>query len=299
MKHYSSIIIGHITVDQNIDHLGNEIMIPGGAVVYSSASSYALGHHVLAVTKVAEKDRERLSAFTLPKEDIICLDAKQSTNMYNRYLTPDKERRICVCKSIGDPFTAEDIPKNIEADIYHFAGLVYGDFSCDMMKEASKLGKVAVDVQACLRHVNLEDNGSMYFEDWKDKKEMLPYIDFLKTDAAEAEIMTGLHDRYEAAKLLYSWGAKEILITHNTEVLVFDGEAFYTCPIRARNLSGRTGRGDTTFSAYINERLKNDIKTSLLYATATVSLKMETPGPFKGTRADVEKYIDEFYGDVK
>lgn len=299
MKKYSSVIIGHITADQNIDHLGNEVFIPGGAVVYSSASAYALGHHVLAVTKVAQKDRERLSAFTLPQEHILCLDAKQSTDMYNRYLTPDKERRISVCKSIGDPFSWDDIPEDVETDIYHFAGLVYGDFTCDMMKAASKHGKVAVDVQACLRHVNTEDNGSMYFEDWKDKKKMLPYIDFLKTDAAEAEIMTGLEDRYEAAKLLYSWGAKEVLITHNSEVLVYDGEKFCTCPIRARNLSGRTGRGDTTFAAYINERLQNDIKTSLLYATATVSLKMETPGPFKGSRADVEKYINEFYSDIK
>lgn len=299
MKKYSSAIIGHITIDQNIDHLENEVTIPGGAVVYSSASAYALGHKVLAVTKVAKNDRERLTAFTIPEEDIYCINSEKSTNMYNHYLTPDKERRICVCKSVGTPFSVEDIPTDIDAEIYHFAGLLYGDFNNDMIKEMAKRGKVAVDVQACLRHVNLEDNGSMYFEDWKDKKEMLPYIDFLKTDAAEAEIMTGLEDRYEAAKMLHSWGAKEVVITHNTEVIAYDGENFCSCPIRARNLSGRTGRGDTTFAAYINERLNSDMKTALLYATATVSLKMEVPGPFKGTRADIDAYIDEFYGDVK
>ena len=95
---------------------------------------------------------------------------------------------------------------------------------------------------------------------------------------------------------MHSWGAKEILITHNTEVLVYDGKEFYTCPIKARNLSGRTGRGDTTFAAYICERLSKNIPEALLTATATVSLKMETPGPFGGTRADVEKYIADFYG---
>ena len=36
---------------------------------------------------------------------------------------------------------------------------------------------------------------------------------------------------------------------------------------------------------------------ALLYATALVSLKMETPGPFKGTREDVLRYIREFYGE--
>jgi hypothetical protein len=39
----------------------------------------------------------------------------------------------------------------------------------------------------------------------------------------------------------------------------------------------------------------HDIPASLLYATACVSLKMETPGPFTGTRADVEQYIADFY----
>ena len=74
----------------------------------------------------------------------------------------------------------------------------------------------------------------MAFHDWAEKKQYLPVIDYLKTDAAEAEILTGLTDRAEAAKLLYSWGAKEVLITHNTEVLAYDGERIYTCPIKAR-----------------------------------------------------------------
>ena len=297
MKHYSSVIIGHITMDRNVDHLGNEMRLAGGAVIYSSASAYALGHNVLALTKVAKKDQERLSAFTVPAENLICIDCESSSDMYNQYFTADKERRKCVCLSVGTPFEAEDIPDDITADIFHFAGLVYGDFSNDLIKAASERGKVAVDVQTCLRHVDTENGGTMYFEDWKDKKEMIPYIHFLKTDAAEAEILTGLTDRYEAAKMLHSWGAKEVVITHNTEVIAYDGNEFCSYPIKSRNLSGRTGRGDTTFAAYINERLSHSMADALLYATATVSLKMETPGPFKGTREDVEAYIEEFYKD--
>lgn len=294
MKHYESVIIGHISMDNNIDHLGNGAFVCGGAVLYSSASAYALGHKVAAITRLAEKDSERLFEFTIPKEDVYAVWCESSTTMKNVYLTPDKERRNSSCLSVGTPFELSDIPDGISADIYHFAGLVYGDFPNEMIKECAKKGKIAVDVQTCLRHVNT-DTGEMYFEDWADKKEMLPYIDFLKTDAAEAEIMTGTSDRYEAAKILYGLGTKEVLITHNTEVIAYDGEKIYSCPIRARNLSGRTGRGDTTFAAYINERLTNNIEQSLLYATATVSLKMETPGPLKETRADIESYIKEIY----
>ena len=175
----------------------------------------------------------------------------------------------------------------------HFAGLVYGDFDGELIRESAKHGKVAVDVQCMLRHV--EPDKTMAFHDWADKKEILPLIDYLKTDAAEAEILTGTNDRVKAAHMLHEWGAKEVMISHNTELLVYDGEKIYTCPIKARNLSGRTGRGDTAFAGYINERQHASVEEALLWATALVSLKMETPGPFRGCREDVEAYINEFY----
>ena len=294
MKHYESIIIGHITEDINIDHEDNSVRICGGAVLYSSASACALGHKVAAVTKLKKADAARLEQFRLPQEDIYVSYCDNSTTIRNKYYTADKERRDCVCLSRGTPFTLADLPADISGDIYHFAGLIYGDYADGMIEACAEKGAVAVDVQGCLRHADPE-TGNMFFEDWADKKKLLPFITYLKTDAAEAEILTGTADRAEAAKILHSWGAKEILITHNTEVLCYDGKVIYTCPIKARNLSGRTGRGDTTFAAYLTERLHSDPQAALRYATATVSLKMETPGAFCGTRADVEQYLKDFY----
>lgn len=291
---YDVLTIGHISLDFNIDYLDNQIIEIGGAVIYSSAAAYALGHKVGAVTKLAAEDKERLEALVIPKEDVFFVESKKSTSIRNKYFTADKERRACTCISQADSFEIEDIP-NVDADIYHFAGLIYGDFDGKLIKELSKKGKIAVDVQATLRHQDASDGGRMYFEDWADKKELLPYVDFLKTDAAEAEILTGTSDRKKAAKMLYDWGAKEICITHNTEVLAYDGVNYYTCPIKARNLSGRSGRGDTTFASYITERLHNDIATSLLWATATVSLKMEKPGALQVKRDAIQEYINEFY----
>ena len=95
---------------------------------------------------------------------------------------------------------------------------------------------------------------------------------------------------------MHDWGVPEVMISHNAEMLVYDGKRIHTCPVKARNLSGRTGRGDTTFGSYLAMRLAGaDVDEALLYATACVSLKMETPGVFAGTRADVEDYIHRFY----
>jgi len=292
MKRYDSFVIGHISIDENI-YQGEVAKEIGGAVFYSSCASYAIGHKIGILTKLSPQDRKYLEAFIIPQENITALDSRNTTSIRNIYHSADREGRTCTALSIADPFTIEDMPNNIASQIYHFAGLISGEFDSGMIKFLYNKGKVALDVQGFLRNVG--EDKEMVFKDWKKKKEYLPYIDYLKTDAAEAEIMTGTKDRKKAAEMLFGWGAKEIMITHNKEVLIYNGKKHYTCPLKPRNLSGRTGRGDTCFSAYITERLNKDIEDALLFASALVSLKMEKPGPFRGTRDDVEDYIKKFY----
>ena len=292
MKRYNTFVMGHISIDENI-YQGEFVKEIGGAVVHSSCTSYAIGYKTGILTKLSFRDKDYLEAFTIPKEDIFALDSKNTTSIRNIYLNPDRERRICIALSIADPFTIDDIPDNIHSQIYHFAGLISGEFDNEMIKFLHNKGKVALDVQGFLR--NAGENKKMIFKDWEEKKEYLPFIDYLKTDAAEAKIMTGTTDRKIAAKILFEWGAKEVMITYNKEVLIYDGRKYCIFRLKPRNISGRTGRGDTCFSAYITERLNKDIKEALLFASALVSLKMEKPGPFKGTRDEVEDYIKKYY----
>lgn len=294
---YDLLSIGHISLDYNVDFTGHQVIEVGGAVIYSSAAAYASGIHNGVVTKVAPKDRERLKEFVIPVEDIFYIPSASSTSIMNQYHTADKERRTCTCICQADSFRLEDIP-SVDCDVYHLAGLIYGDYADGLIEALSKRGKVAVDVQTMLRHAD-GDGKEMYFADWKDKIRLLPYVHYLKTDAAEAEILTGQSDRYRAAEILFGWGAKEIVITHNTEVLCYDGNELHTCPIRARSLKGRSGRGDTTFAAYLAKRPTMDCKDALLWATATVSHKMENVGPYRGNELTIKNYIDEFYGDIK
>ena len=284
--------MGHISIDENI-YQREDVKEIGGAVVYSSCASYAVGHKTGILTKLSFQDKDCLEVFTIPEEDIFALSSQNTTSIRNIYHSADRERRTCTALSVADPFTIDDIPNNIASQIYHFAGLIYGEFDSKIIKFLHSKGKIALDVQGFLRTAG--KNKEMVFRDWKEKKEYLPFIDYLKTDAAEAEIMTGTKDRKKAAEMLFGWGAKEIMITYNKEVLIYNGEKYYTCPLKPRNLSGRSGRGDTCFSAYITERLNKNIEDALLFASALVSLKMERPGPFSGTRNEVENYIKKYY----
>lgn len=291
MKTYDLMIIGPATRDINIDYTGAEDRSAGGAVIFCTPAARSVGGNVFAAVKIAPEDRDILDVLRMDGEDVALLPSGKTTLMRNEYFTADRERRNSSCPAQSDPILPEEIP-DVPCKLYHLAGLLYGDFPNALIERLREKALVSADAQGFLRH---NEGGKMCFHDWADKMTYLPCMDFFKTDAAEAEILTGLTDRAEAARTLYGWGAKEVLITHNTEVLVYDGKEIYTCPIKARSLGGRTGRGDTTFACYVNERLTQDIPAALRTATALVSLKMETPGPYMGTRADVEAYIKEFY----
>ncbi len=292
MVPYDLMIVGPATRDRNTDYTGAEEYIVGGAVTYCTPAAMAAGARVFAAVKANGADRDVLDAFHVDRGDMVLLPSAATTLMSNKYFTPDRERRQCGCQAQSDPVTLEEIP-DVPCRLYHLAGLLYGDFPNSLIEGLHDRGMVSADAQGFLRH---NEGGELRFHDWADKMRYLPYMDFFKTDAAEAEILTGLTDRAAAAKQLYAWGAKEVMVSHNSEIMVYDGSQVHTCPIKARNLTGRTGRGDTTFGSYLAMRMLGaDVAQALLYATACVSLKMETPGPFRGTRADVEDYIRQFY----
>lgn len=305
-KMFDSMIIGQVCLDTNTDYDGTVEHRPGGAVLFSGNAAGAIGHNTAVVPKGNPKHIDMQAVFAEnPNVTVFERFSETTTLMENTYFTPDRERRRQLSPESIEPYTAADLP-DADARIYHLAGLVTGDISGDMIRacyeRTEKLREagaddrvgVALDVQCMLRAVEPDKTLKLY--DWAEKKEYLPYIRYFKTDAAEAEMLTGLTDREAAARLMCSWGAKEVMITHNTEVIVCDGENIYRAPLKPRNLSGRTGRGDTTFAGYINERLDHDIQTALNFAASLVSLKMETPGPFTGTREDVYRYMDEVMG---
>lgn len=293
MKHFDIMILGQLSLDINQDYGGHVEKVVGGAVLCSGFAAAASGARVAVLAKGNPAEADPAAAFAArPEITVYPVPSAHCTSISNTYLTADRERRICKALSHIEPYAPADLPADAEASIYHVAGLMVGDIGEDMIEEASRRGDCAVDVQCLLRR---DEGGEMVFRDWERKLEFLPKIRYLKTDAAEAEILTGLSDRYEAARQLYAWGAKEIMITHNTEVIVYDGQSFCAEPLKARSLIGRTGRGDTTFAGYLAKRLQGGIPEATRYAAALVSLKMETPGPFMGTEEDVRAYIREFY----
>ena len=285
MTHYDLLILGAVSKDIIITPEDTEYSI-GGAVVYSSVALQHLGAKILAVTKLHPDDRPALEIFERHNVPHLARESASTTSIRNTYHTADRDRRTCEAIGMVEPFTLDDVPGDVTADVYYLGGLMKGEFPEPFVLAMTERGRVAIDAQGFMR---VNENGPMVFRDWDNKRGIIGAVHYLKTDAAEAETLTGEQDRFKAIKILASWGAKEIMLTHHTEVLVCVEGEICAAPFTAQNLSGRTGRGDTCFASYCYWRLRHTPEEACRFAAEVTSRKMERPGPFTGSIEDVLK----------
>lgn len=282
MPKYDMMIIGHIT-DDTLEYQGKVTGFTGGAAYFSSFAAKRAQAKIYLVTKLAKKDFGVLDELRREGIEILAISSPQTTSIANIFESNDLDKRRTTLRFQADPFKSEDIP-NVETAIYYLAGLFIGEIPNVLIEYLSKKGKVGLDLQAMLRS---NEDVRFPFKDWTEKERYLPMVAYVKADSQESEVVAGTSDRERAAKMLYQWGAREVMITHSSEVIVYDGKKIYQAPFNPRNLSGRTGRGDTCFGSYVAWRLRHGIEESVRYAAALTSIKMEKPGPFLGTINDV------------
>jgi sugar/nucleoside kinase (ribokinase family) len=126
------------------------------------------------------------------------------------------------------------------------------------------------------------EHDDLIFKPWAEMAEGLSQVTYLKVDRAEAEHLTRETDLRTAGRKLAEYGPREILLTQSSGLTVYAGGKIFQAPFTPRTLAGRTGRGDTCFSAYIGRRLNTGPGESTRWAAAVTTLKQERPGPWQG-----------------
>jgi sugar/nucleoside kinase (ribokinase family) len=294
-KKYDITFVGHMCYDEIIPFGGQPHIAPGSAVLCGAMVAPRVGKKVAAVVKMAKKDELICQPMKDLGVDIYVVPSEETT--YSRvfhYSANVDERKLTLVKSAGF-ISIDDVPK-LDSTCVHLAGISDTEFDMPLMRGLKARGySLSADMQSFVRHVD-PANREIEFSDVADKKEIASMMDKLKLDIVEAKILTGTDDLEKAAVMVESWGCPEVMITHSQGVLArVKGKTYYE-KFSNSNVSGRTGRGDTTFSAYLSWRLDHDPAESLKFAAALVSIKMETPGPFKGTLEDVLERIKEKHG---
>jgi sugar/nucleoside kinase (ribokinase family) len=288
---YDITFVGHMCYDEIIPFEGEPHIAPGSAVLCGAMVAARVGKKVAAVVKMAEKDQHILKAMQDVGVDTYLIPSDETT--YSQVLHESEnmdERTLTLVKSAG-LISISDVPP-LKTTCAHLAGISDTEFDMELIKGLkSRDYSLSTDMQSFVRHVT--PSRVIEYSDVADKKEIATVMDKLKLDIVEARILTGTDDLEKAAVIIESWGCPEVLITHSEGVLARVNGTTYYEKFSNSNVSGRTGRGDTTFAAYLSQRLDHEVAESLKFAAALVSIKMESPGPFNGTLEDVYKRLKE------
>ncbi len=284
---YDVAFVGHYTKDTIVSPFGTRV-VDGGACNYGANVAIRMGLKVAVVTRLAEEDLNVVEGLRQLGVDVFARMTPKSTCLRLVYPTSDVDQRTIHVTSVAGPFTPQET-QPLDARAFLIGASMRREVGLEVIEAlARKEPLLAADIQSFLR---VNRGGVLVVEPWPERERVLSHLDVLKTDAVEAELLTGVSDIHLAAKTIADLGPSEIVLTHRDGVLVYAGDQFYEAAFFPRELVGRSGRGDTTVAAYVSKRLTAAPGEATVWAAAVASLKMEAEGPFRREMGEVEELI--------
>jgi sugar/nucleoside kinase (ribokinase family) len=288
---YDIAFVGHYTKDTIISSSGTRV-VDGGACNYGANVAARMGLRTAVVTRLAEEDSHVFDDLRELGVTVVARATARSTCLRLVYPTTDVDQRTIYVSSSAGPFTPQEV-RSLDARAFCIGASMRSEVGLDVIQElAGKRSLLSADIQSFLR---VNEDGVLVATSWPDKKKVLAHIDVLKTDAVEAELLTGTHDIREAARIITGFGPDEVVLTHREGLLVLAEGQFFEAAWFPRKLVGRSGRGDTTIAAYVAKRLSSPPSEATVWAAAVASLKMEAEGPLRRPIRDVEELIARRY----
>ncbi len=290
---YDVVYVGNYTKDTIVSPAGITY-VDGGAVNYAAHAGARLGYHVAVVTHLAKEEERVVRKFREAGVDCFVTYTPRSTCMKLEYPTTDPDIRSLAVACTAGSITASEI-EGLTTRAAVIGTSLRGEVGFDVIQAFLQKGVLlAADMQGFVRVLRGE---SLCYEPWDEMPATLACLDILKSDAVEAEFLTGERDIYQAAKSFAQMGPKEIVLTHRDGLLVYANDQYHEAGFYPSKLDGRSGRGDTCLGAYTALRLSKPPQQAVVWAAAVTSLKMETLGPFNRSIQEVEELIDNKYVD--
>ena len=239
MSTYDLVTIGNYTKDTIVSAAGTR-HVDGGGYSYAAHAAHLRGISIAAVTRLAAEDRGSTDALRAKGIDVHIIESPRSTLMRLEYPTDNVDERTLTVAAVADPFTP-DLLRDFHARAFVVNGSARGEASLEVMQSLkAKGGLLCADLQGFIRVVS--DTGRLEYQPWPEQAEILALVDILKTDAVEAEFMTGEADIHEAAAKLAAFGPGDIVLTHRDGLLVRSGGKYHEAGFHPDELRGRCPR---------------------------------------------------------
>ena len=291
MKSYDVLYIGNYTKDTIVSPAGTRV-VDGGAVNYAAHAAARLGARVAVITRLAREDEHVVEKLRAAGIDCYPTYTPASTLLKLEYPTRDPDVRTLSVVSVAGAISPADLD-GLEAPAAVIGSSLRGEVGLDVIRDLKDRGmQVAADMQGFVRVLHGQE---LRYKPWEEMESTLALLDVVKSDAVEAEFLTGQTDLRKAAEFYARLGPREIVLTHKDGLLLHADGELHQMRFYPGRIEGRSGRGDTCLGTYVAMRLRMPPHEAGLWAAAVTSLKMESPGPFDRSIQEVRDLIRDKY----
>jgi sugar/nucleoside kinase (ribokinase family) len=285
MQPYDIVFVGQLGTGIIIPFEGSPFLEQASPVLFAAIAASYLEKKIAAVTRVSESEEYLLEPLSSAGVDLF-VQRGETVQYRVVFATADIDQRQPFLIKGGEQFVIGDIPP-FESRLVHLCCVGARQFQLDLMRGLRTRGfRLSVDMQGFVLQPDGE-TGALHLKDVQEKKEILTMADFVKLDTLEAKALTGTDVLHDQANILEDWGSSETIITSSEGALAQRAGKSIFAKFTNRSTRGRMGRGDTLIGSYLARRPDHSVEDSLQFAAALASIKMESPGPFRGSLKDV------------
>ncbi len=267
---YDLVVIGNPTI-----HNGRLT----GPSIYSAATAAKIGFEQLAIVsslgpKLTAKFIQGIETLGIPEYFIIEANGTGAREIRNPTL--DKELSVL---GIPDKITIQSIPDEFLNTQIILLSPSLQEINAEFVEWICNSTDAQVFLDPQLRQLNSE-NRLEVIREFSVTEKTQSYLDVIKPNLLEAELITGESDPFLAAELIVEWASETCIITLGEQgSLVYDGNDFSIIPPYRTEEVDSVGAGAVYLAAFASQSITgNSLIDSGVYATSVSSLKVEHQG---------------------
>jgi hypothetical protein len=264
---YDLVVIGNPTI-----HNGRLT----GPSIYSAATAAKIGFEQMAIvssvgSKLTNKFMQGIDALGIPEYFIIDANGNDAKEIRNPTL--DKELSVL---GIPDRITIRSIPDEFLNSQVILLSPSLQEINAEFVEWICNSTDAQVFLDPQLRKLNSE-NRIEVLREFSVTEKTQSYLDIIKPNLLESELITGESDPFLAAELIVEWASETCIITLGEKgSLVYDGKDFSIIPSYQIDEVDPIGAGAVYLAAFASQSIAgNSLIDCGVYASSVASLKVE------------------------
>ncbi len=267
---YDLVVIGNPTFHNDM---------PTGPSVYSASTAAKIGIEQMAIVSsvgagVTDKFIQGMDALGIPEYFLIEANGPGAVQIHN----PSLNQNVRVL-GIPDKINIRDIPDEFLKTKAVLLSPSLQEINAEFVEWICNSTDALVLLDPQIRRLTKEGRLEI-IRDFSVTEKTQSYLDVIKPNQLESELITGETDPYIAAELMVEWATETCVITLGKNgSLVYDGNDFYVIPSYLVEEVDSTGAGAVYLAAFASLLVDGKpLIESGAYASALSSLKVEHKG---------------------